>query len=101
MTDFFDDAFSPERGAAIALFRAHPALSSDSDLRDAVGLALEFGRSVAHLEDRLQIDRREVVAYGYRTAAMKGNWDAIQHGERVADAERNRLGLDGRRGPIS
>ncbi len=93
MTDFFDDAFSPERGAAIALFRAHPILSSDSDLRDAVGLALEFGRSVAHLEDRLQIDRREVVAYGYGTAAMKNKWDAIQQGERVAGAERNRLGL--------
>lgn len=93
MTDFFKDAFSPERGAATALFRAHPALSSDSDLRDTVGLALEFGRSVAHLEDRLQIDRREVVAYGYRTAAMKNKWDAIQQGERVADAERSRMDL--------
>lgn len=92
-TDFFDDAFSPERGAAAALFRRHPVLSGDSDLRDAVGLALEFGRSMAGLEDRLQIDRGEVAAYGYRTAAMKGKWDAIQQGERVADAERKRLGL--------
>ena len=93
MADFFDDAFSAERGAAVALFRRHPELGSDSDLREAVGLALEFGCSFARLEDRLQLDRRETVAAGYRANAMKGKWDAIQQGERMAEAERGRLGL--------
>ncbi len=93
MADFFDDAFSSEGGAATALFRRHPALSDDSHLREAVGLALEFGRSIAILEDRLQIGGRETVVAGYRSAALKSKWDAIQQGERVADAERGRLGL--------
>lgn len=93
MADFFDGAFSAERGAAVALFRRYPELGSDSDLREAVGLALEFGCSIARLEDRLQMGRRETMAAGYRAEVLKGKWDAIRQGERVAEAERGWLGL--------
>ncbi len=93
MADFFDDAFSAERGAAVALFRRHPQLGSDSDLREAVGLALEIGCSIARLEDRLQLDRHETVAPSYRPSALRNKWGAIQQGEGVADAERKRLDL--------
>ena len=93
MDDFFDDAFSSEQSATVALFRRHPGLSKESDLREAVGEAVTFGRAVVNLEGLLQMDSRETVAVEYRTPPLKGKWDAIQQGEEVAEAERGRLGL--------
>ena len=93
MVDFFGDAFSSDGSATAALFRRHPEAGSESELREAVGDALKFGRSVAYLEDLLQIDRRATVAAAYRTSALKSKWEAIEQGEDAAEAERGRLGL--------
>ncbi len=91
--DFFRDSFTTEGNATVALFRRHPEFSSDSDLREALGEALAFGRSLSDLEDLLQIDRGETVAASYRSSGLQGKWVAIQQGERTAEAERRRLGL--------
>ncbi len=92
MEDFFSDRFSAD-GVATALFRSHPDLAADADLRAALSAALEFGRAVAILEDQVGVDRHETVAPVYTASSPARKWDAIRQGEQVAEAERRRLGF--------
>jgi len=91
MSEFFEDDFS-EKDALAALFRAEPSITERDDvvktLRDCVAVA----REQANLEELLEIDRASTVAnYSFPPPTKK--IDAIRQGERVADEERQRLGL--------
>jgi Zn-dependent peptidase ImmA (M78 family)/transcriptional regulator with XRE-family HTH domain len=90
--DFFKQEFSPE-DALLVLFRSHAEVAEKSPPFEALRDCLELGREITNLEQLIGIDRQGVVLPDYGLPVPKTRWEAIQHGERIAGAERRRLGL--------
>ena len=79
--------------ALVALFRHHPELSTQEDVREALRRCVALGRELTGLERVLDIDRDMAAVAAYPLPQPRTRWDAIQQGERVAQEERRRLGL--------
>lgn len=90
--EFFVDDFQ-EEDALVALFRAHPELSTQEDLLNPLRHCLALGREVTNLERLLGIDRDIAALPSYNLPHPSSKWEAIEQGERVAVEERRRLGL--------
>ena len=87
-----DDAPASE-DALVALFRHHPDLSTQEDVREALRRCVALGRELTGLERLLDIDRDMATVAAYPRPQPRTRWDAIQQGDRVAQEERRRLGL--------
>ena len=87
-----DDAPASE-DALVALFRHHPDLSTQEDVREALRRCVALGRELTGLERLLDIDRDMATVAAYPLPQPRTRWDAIQQGDRVAQEERRRLGL--------
>lgn len=87
-----DQAHSSD-DALVALFRHHPELSTQEDVREALRRCVALGRELTGLERLLDIDRDMGTVAAYPLPQPRTRWDAIQQGERVAQEERRRLGL--------
>ena len=85
-------SFEAEDGL-VALFRRDPELSGDETALQALRESLALGREVANLEQLLGIDRDLGAVATYTPPVAGSKWAAVQQGERVAGAERRRLGL--------
>jgi Zn-dependent peptidase ImmA (M78 family)/transcriptional regulator with XRE-family HTH domain len=78
----------------VAIFRAEAAVGEEEDvLLDTVTHAIELARELAYLEDRLEIKRVRLRAPAYPVQPPRSKWEAIQHGNQAAAAERKRLDL--------
>ena len=87
-----DDAPADE-DALVALFRHHPELATQEDVREALRRCVALGQELTGLERLLDIDRGVPTVATYPLPQPRTKWDAIQQGERVAHEERGRLGL--------
>lgn len=91
MAEFFASEFS-DKDALAALFRAEPSMAEREDIAKTLRDCVAIAREQTNLEELLEIDRAWAVAnYACTTPTRKG--DAIRQGERVAEEERQRLGL--------
>ena len=77
----------------MALFRAHPDMAEQADVVDMLRKCLALGREVTNLEGLLGIDRDLGAIASYPLPVPRSKWEAVQQGERVAQAERHRLQL--------
>lgn len=93
MGDFFASDFA-ERDALIALFRLEPDLASESEVSLALSRGVALAREVRNLESLLGIDRIEMVPAAYTLPSLGNKMTAVGQGEKVAAAERRRLGLN-------
>jgi Zn-dependent peptidase ImmA (M78 family)/DNA-binding XRE family transcriptional regulator len=91
MREFFAEEFH-EEDALVALFRAHPDVTGQTDVVDTLRRCLALSREVTNLERLLGIDRDLAIAF-YPLPLPRSKWGAVQQGERVAQAERHRLHL--------
>lgn len=82
-----------EEDTLVALFRAHPDVVEHAEVGDVLRRCLALGREVTNLERLLGIDRDLGRIATYALPVPRSKWDAVQHGARVAEAERRRLGL--------
>jgi Zn-dependent peptidase ImmA (M78 family)/transcriptional regulator with XRE-family HTH domain len=92
MREFFAEEFH-EEDALVALFRAHPDVAKQTNVVDMLQRCLALGREVTNLERLLRIDRDLGAIASYPLPVPRSKWDAVQQGERVAQAERHRLQL--------
>jgi Zn-dependent peptidase ImmA (M78 family)/DNA-binding XRE family transcriptional regulator len=92
LREFFALDFRPE-DALVALFRSHPDVADEVDSLEPLRKCLDLGREITNLERLIGIDREGAVLPDYNMPVPRTRWDAIQHGERAAVAERRRLGL--------
>jgi len=92
--EFLADDFDPVgRDALVALFRSDPQLADDPARAAAVRRCVRLAREYTHLEELLGIAAERPSPPEYDLAAPRTRWDAIQQGERLAEEERDRLGL--------
>lgn len=92
MREFFAEGFQ-EEDALVALFRAHPDVAGQPEVVDTLRRCLALGREVTNLERLLGIDRDLRAIASYPVPVPRSKWEAVQQGERVAQAERHRLQL--------
>lgn len=92
MREFFAEGFQ-EEDALVALFRAHPDVAGQPEVVDTLHRCLALGREVTNLERLLGIDRDLRAIASYPVPVPRSKWEAVQQGERVAQAERHRLQL--------
>ena len=92
MREFVADAFQDE-DALSALFRAQAAVLGGPTVLEKLRECMAIGRELTNLERLLGIDRDISAVASYLFPAPKSRWDAIQHGQRLAEEERRRLGL--------
>lgn len=90
--EFVAPAFQEEDRLA-ALFRADPATPESRAIGDALRACRALGRELTNLERLLDIRRGVPVDANYSWPMPTTRWDAIQQGQRLAEAERRRLGL--------
>jgi len=90
--EFVADAFHEEDSLA-ALFRAHPDVVSEPEVLDKLRECMALGRELTNLERLLGIDRNVSTVALYPFPAPKARWEAVQHAQHLAEAERRRLGL--------
>ena len=87
------DDIPTDEDALVALFRHHPELATQEDVREALRRCVALGQELTGLERLLDIDRDVATVAAYPLPRPRTKWDAIQQGERVAQEERGRLGL--------
>jgi len=92
LREFFAEEFQ-EEDALVALFRAHPDVAGQPAVVDTLRWCLALGREVTNLERLLRIDRDLGAIASYPLPMPRGKWEAVQQGERIAQAERHRLQL--------
>jgi len=92
MREFFAEEFH-EEDALLALFRAHPDVAEQTNAVDTLRRCLALGREVTNLERLLGIDRDLGAIASYPLPVPRSKWEAVQQGERVAQADRHRLRL--------
>lgn len=92
MNDFFRYDF-PREDALVAIFRAHPQLCEEEDIKEAIRKCLALGRELTNLERILDVDRDNLEITKYRLKYPANHWEALKQGEDVAGEERRRLGL--------
>lgn len=82
-----------EEGALAALFRLHPDLATEQDIRETLRRCMGLGRELTGLERLLKIDRDLTKIVVVPLPQPSSKWEAIEQGERLALDERRRLGL--------
>jgi Zn-dependent peptidase ImmA (M78 family)/DNA-binding XRE family transcriptional regulator len=88
------DDFDPAgRDALVALFRSDSQIADDPARAAAVRRCVALAREYTHLEEILGIAAERPSPPEYDLLPPRTRWDAIQQGERLADEERDRLGL--------
>ncbi len=81
------------RDALVALFRSDAQIADDPARAAAVRRCVNLAREYTHLEEILRIAAERPSPPEYDLPAPRTRWDAIQQGERLAEEERDRLGL--------
>lgn len=89
---------APERDAVQALFRSETALADDPSRAEAVRHCALISREYTNLEALLGRSAERDYPVEYDIPGDGTRWDAIRQGERLAQAERDRLSLGD--GPI-
>ncbi|MES1228309.1 MAG: ImmA/IrrE family metallo-endopeptidase, partial [Armatimonadota bacterium] len=95
--EFVADTFQDE-DSLVALFRAQPGVVDDPTVLEQLRECLALGRELTNLERLVGIDRDLFGAAAYPLPAPRSRWEASQQGQRLAEAERRRLGLG--QGPL-
>lgn len=90
--EFLAAEFRPE-DALVVLFRSQEGLADPVKALEPLRKCLDLGREITNLERLIGIDREGAALPEYARPVPRTRWDAIQHGERTAVAERRRLGL--------
>jgi Zn-dependent peptidase ImmA (M78 family)/DNA-binding XRE family transcriptional regulator len=88
-----EDFDAAERDALVALFRSDAQIADDPARAAAVRRCVNLAREYTHLEEVLGIAAERPSPPEYDLLAPRTRWDAIQQGERLAEEERDRLGL--------
>lgn len=88
-----DDFNSAEGGALVTLFRSDAQIADDPDRAAAVRRCVSLAREHTHLEELLGIAGERPSPPEFDLPSPRTRWDAIQQGERLAEEERDRLGL--------
>jgi Zn-dependent peptidase ImmA (M78 family)/transcriptional regulator with XRE-family HTH domain len=76
-----------------ALFRAQPDVADQPEVVEKLREFMALGRELTNLERLVGIDRDITTVATYPLPVPRSRWEAIQQGDRLADAERRRLGL--------
>src|SRR3990172_4733820 len=76
-----------------ALFRAQTAVIGEPTVLEKLRECMALGRELTNLERLVGIDRDLSALSSYPFPTPKSRWDAIQHGQWLAEEERRRLGL--------
>jgi Zn-dependent peptidase ImmA (M78 family)/DNA-binding XRE family transcriptional regulator len=76
-----------------ALFRAQPDVADQPEVVEKLRECMALGRELTNLERLVGIDRDIITLATYSLPMPRSRWEAIQQGDRLADAERRRLGL--------
>ncbi len=92
MREFVADSFQEENSLA-ALFRSQAGIVSDPTVLEKLRECMALGRELTNLERLVGIDRDLSAVASYPFPSAKTRWEAIQQGQRLAEAERRRLGL--------
>ena len=92
MAEFLADDFR-EDDVLNALFRAAPAALESGAVVSTLRHFLALARELRNLERLADLERGALLGANYAVAPPRTRWDAIVQGERVADSERQRLGL--------
>jgi Zn-dependent peptidase ImmA (M78 family)/DNA-binding XRE family transcriptional regulator len=82
-----------ERDAVAALFRSDDQFGGDPAGRDTVRRCAQLAREFTRLEELLGLSADRVSPAEYEVPQPRNRWEAIQQGERLAEAERDRLKL--------
>lgn len=90
--EFVADSFQDEDSLS-ALFRAQTAVVGEPTVLEKLRECMALGRELTNLERLVGIDRDLSAVASYPFPTPKSRWDAIQHGQRLAEEERRRLGL--------
>ncbi len=90
--DFLTEDFRPEE-ALLVMFRAQAEVEEPEPVVDALRRCVALGREITNVERLLGVDRGGAPLPDYGLPAPRTRWEAIQHGDRAASAERRRLGL--------
>jgi transcriptional regulator with XRE-family HTH domain len=92
--DFLAEEFDPAgHDALVALFRSDSQIADDPARAAAVRRCVDLAGEYTHLEEVLGIADERPSPPEYDLPAPRTRWDAIQQGERLAEEERDRLGL--------
>lgn len=91
--EFLSSEFEEKKDVLAALYRANPDMIEDEAVLDNLRMCVAMAREQTHLEAMLEIDRSCPVA-AYPVPVPTKKWEAIKQGERVADEERRRLGIE-------
>jgi Zn-dependent peptidase ImmA (M78 family)/DNA-binding XRE family transcriptional regulator len=92
MREFVADSFQDEDSLS-ALFRAQTAIVGEPTVLEKLRECMALGRELTNLERLVGIDRDLSAVASYAFPTPKSRWDATQHGQRLAEQERRRLGL--------
>lgn len=82
-----------EEDALVALFRLHPEVSQDENVKSVLRESMALGREIANLERLLGIERDLAVLPVYPVRPARSRWQAVEQGEQAAAEERRRLAL--------
>ena len=91
--EFLSSEFEEKKDILAALYRANQDMIENGEVLDNLRMCVAMAREQTHLEAMLEIDCSCPVA-AYPVPAPTKKWEAIKQGERVADEERRRLGIE-------
>lgn len=92
LREFVADEFQ-EQDALSALFRAQGDVAAQPAVLEKLRECMAIGRELTNLERLVGIDRDLAAVAAYPMPLPRSRWEAIQHGQRIAEEERRRLGL--------
>ena len=75
------------------LLRALPETDDDEGTRDAIRKGIAIAREIANLEHLLEVERATAAFPRYPAMLLRGRWEAVDQGKRLAHQERQRLEL--------
>ncbi len=90
--EFIADSFQ-EEDALAAIFRAQPEVIGQTAVLEKMRECVAIGRELTNLERLIGLDRGQTAVASYSLPMPGNRWEAIEHGQRLADEERRRLGL--------
>lgn len=94
LAEFLTEDFEPaDFGALVALFRSDSQIADDPARVAAVRRCVNLAREYRSLEELLGIAAERPSPPEFDLAPPRFRWHAIQQGERLAEEERDRLGL--------
>src|ERR1041384_4800038 len=92
LREFVADEFQ-DQDALAALFRAQGDVAGDPAVLEKLRECMAMGRELTNLERLVGIDRDLAAGAASPMPLPRSRWEAIQHGQRIAEEERRRLGL--------